>query len=91
MRHANPKAVTMLLSAFPEMDVAARAILQQTDQILIKTAKKGHAADVRESNIHHVPVVQTPRKRKHGSRGGPKNLPWPEGSSVRENGKWVKL
>jgi YesN/AraC family two-component response regulator len=36
MRHANPKAVTMLLSAFPEMDAAARAILSQTDQILVK-------------------------------------------------------
>jgi CheY-like chemotaxis protein len=36
MRHANPKAVTILLSAFPEMDAAAQAILLQADQILIK-------------------------------------------------------
>jgi YesN/AraC family two-component response regulator len=36
MRHANPKAITMLLSAFPEMDAASRAILLQLDQILIK-------------------------------------------------------
>ena len=36
MRHANPKAVTMLLSAFPEMDAASHAILQQADQILVK-------------------------------------------------------
>jgi CheY-like chemotaxis protein len=36
MRHANPKAVTMLLSAFPEMDAAANAILLQADQILVK-------------------------------------------------------
>ena len=36
MRHANPRAVTMLLSAFPEMDAAARAILMQADQILVK-------------------------------------------------------
>ena len=36
MRHAHPKAVTILLSAFPEMDVAARTILSQTDQILTK-------------------------------------------------------
>lgn len=39
MRHANPKAVTMLLSAFPEMDAAAQAILQQADQILVKPMK----------------------------------------------------
>ncbi len=36
MRHSNPKAITILLSAFPEMDAAARAILKQTDQILVK-------------------------------------------------------
>jgi YesN/AraC family two-component response regulator len=36
MRHSNPKAVTILLSAFPEMEAAAHAILQQTDQILVK-------------------------------------------------------
>src|ERR1700733_13929804 len=36
MRHANPEAVTLLLSAFPEMSAAANAILLQTDQILVK-------------------------------------------------------
>jgi CheY-like chemotaxis protein len=36
MRHANPKSVTILLSAFPEMNAAAQAILLQADQILIK-------------------------------------------------------
>jgi CheY-like chemotaxis protein len=36
MRHSNPKAVTMVLTGFPEMEVAARAILQQADQILVK-------------------------------------------------------
>jgi CheY-like chemotaxis protein len=36
MRHSSPKAITMLLSAFPEMDAAARAILKQTDQVLVK-------------------------------------------------------
>jgi CheY-like chemotaxis protein len=36
MRHSNPEAVTMVLSAFPEMDAAARAILTQTDQVLVK-------------------------------------------------------
>jgi DNA-binding response OmpR family regulator len=36
MRHANPKAVTMLLSAFPQMSAAAQAILLQADEILVK-------------------------------------------------------
>jgi CheY-like chemotaxis protein len=36
MRHANPAAVTLLLSAFPEMAAAAEAILKQADEILVK-------------------------------------------------------
>ena len=36
MRHANPSAVTLLFSAFPEMNAAAQAILLQADQILVK-------------------------------------------------------
>jgi DNA-binding response OmpR family regulator len=36
MHHANPRAVTMLLSAFPEMDAASHAIMLQADQILVK-------------------------------------------------------
>jgi YesN/AraC family two-component response regulator len=36
MRHVNPTTVTMLLSSFPEMEVAALAIRSQTDDILFK-------------------------------------------------------
>jgi CheY-like chemotaxis protein len=36
MRHANPQAVTLLLSAFPQMSAAVRAILLQTDEIMVK-------------------------------------------------------
>jgi DNA-binding response OmpR family regulator len=36
MRHSNPKAVTLILSGYPEMKAAAAAILLQTDEILTK-------------------------------------------------------
>lgn len=36
MRHSNPKAVTLVLSGFPEMSDAAAAILMQADEILVK-------------------------------------------------------
>src|SRR6476646_906729 len=36
MRHANPKAVTLLLSAFPAMHAAAHAIVLQADDVLVK-------------------------------------------------------
>jgi YesN/AraC family two-component response regulator len=41
MRHANPEAVTILLSSFPEMSAATQAILLQTDQILVKPVDIG--------------------------------------------------
>jgi CheY-like chemotaxis protein len=36
MRYLNPKAIAVLLTGFPEMDVAAQAILRQADEIMIK-------------------------------------------------------
>jgi DNA-binding response OmpR family regulator len=36
MRHSNPQAATLLLSAFPQMEAAAHAILRQADEILVK-------------------------------------------------------
>ena len=36
MRHANPKAVTLILSSYPAMKEAAEAILLQADDILLK-------------------------------------------------------
>jgi DNA-binding response OmpR family regulator len=39
MRHSHPQAITILLSAFPEMEAATKAILQQTDEILVKPMK----------------------------------------------------
>jgi DNA-binding response OmpR family regulator len=41
MRHANPKTVTIIFSAHPEMKAAAAAILAQTDNILVKPAAVG--------------------------------------------------
>jgi CheY-like chemotaxis protein len=36
MRHSNPRAVTLILSAFPEMKQATAAILRQADAVLVK-------------------------------------------------------
>jgi CheY-like chemotaxis protein len=36
MRHANPQAVTLLLTALPRMEAAAQALLMQVDEILLK-------------------------------------------------------
>src|SRR5579872_2078645 len=36
MRHANPHAVTLVYSGYPEMQAATAAILEQADEILLK-------------------------------------------------------
>ena len=36
MRHSNPKAVTFILSGYPEMGEAAKAIILQADEVLTK-------------------------------------------------------
>lgn len=46
MRHMNPKAVTILLSANPDMAKAAAAIRQQTDEILRKPVMVGDMVEV---------------------------------------------
>ncbi len=56
MRHANPKAVTLLLSAFPEMTAAANAILLQTDEILVKPMNVVALLQVIEQRLHDGPI-----------------------------------
>lgn len=59
MRNANPKAITLILSAYPEMNEAAAAILRQADEILVKPL----GAEL---------LVQTIRERMaQGARLGP--------------------
>lgn len=41
MRHANPRAVTLVLSANPDMAKATRAILRMVDEVLLKPVKAG--------------------------------------------------
>lgn len=45
MRHANPKAVTIVLSANPDMGKATAALLREADEILVKPAKAGSLVD----------------------------------------------
>jgi YesN/AraC family two-component response regulator len=59
MRHANPKAVTMLLTSFPEMDAAAQAILLQADEILVKPMNIPTLIDAIKQRI----AVGPPRSR----------------------------
>lgn len=59
MRHSNPKAVTLLLSAFPQMTAAANAILLQADEILVKPMKVATLLNVIEERL----VIGAPSAR----------------------------
>jgi CheY-like chemotaxis protein len=63
MRHANPKAVTLLLSAFPEMTAAAAAILQQADEILVKPIDLASLIQIIKERVnsgpHHKREIET--------------------------------
>jgi CheY-like chemotaxis protein len=56
MRHANPKAVTFLLSAFPQLAAAAQAILLQADEILIKPIDMTSLMNVIRKRVAMGPV-----------------------------------
>src|ERR1700731_4218041 len=55
MRHANPQAITLLLSAFPQMEAATKAILLQADEILVKPIHIGTLMDVITRRIESGP------------------------------------
>jgi CheY-like chemotaxis protein len=53
MRHANPHAVTILISANPQLAAAVQAILQQTDEILLKPLDVTLIADAIQRRVLH--------------------------------------
>ena len=65
MRHANPSAVTLLLSAFPQMEAATQAILLQADEILVKPMDLTSLVDV----IRHRMAIGPVRNREIESVG----------------------
>jgi DNA-binding response OmpR family regulator len=62
MRHSQPAALTMLLSAFPDVKSAMEAIILEADEIVVKPVEVKRLAElVRERLLIHKPV-QRPAK-----------------------------
>jgi len=64
MRHLNPDAIAILLTGFPEMDVAAQTILRQADEIMIKRSDFPALVESIKSRIasgsaHSQPKIET--------------------------------
>ena len=64
MRHLNPDAIAVLLTGFPEMDIAAQAILRQADEIMIKRSDPMEMIEaikrrIAEGTTHSRPKVES--------------------------------
>ncbi|MGD0796354.1 MAG: response regulator [Acidobacteriaceae bacterium] len=60
MRHANPKALTIILSANPDMSKAADTILKQPDEIIMKPVKGGAIVQVIRQRLAPPPPPPEP-------------------------------
>jgi DNA-binding response OmpR family regulator len=63
MRHANPRAVTLIFSGYPAMKEAAEAILSQTDGILVKPLAVETLVDTIRDWIKRGPTATTPLRQ----------------------------
>jgi DNA-binding response OmpR family regulator len=59
MRHTHPKAVTLVLSGYPELDEALSAIRLQADEILVKPLQIASLRETIREKLSH-PVVRRP-------------------------------
>jgi ActR/RegA family two-component response regulator len=56
LKHANPSAVTLLLSAFPQLEATAQAILLQADEILARPMDTASLVDALTHRVRIGPV-----------------------------------
>jgi len=64
MRHIQPKALTLLVSGYPDVKSAMDAILLEADEIIVKPFETRKLADlVHDKLLNHEPSVSTPKER----------------------------
>jgi len=56
LKHVNPSAVTLLLSAFPQLETTAQAILLQSDEILARPMDAAALVDILRHRVRIGPV-----------------------------------
>src|SRR6202041_3038054 len=64
MRHAQPDALTLLVSGYPDVKSAMDAILLEADDIIVKPFEAGKLAEmVHEKLLARKPSARTPKER----------------------------
>jgi DNA-binding response OmpR family regulator len=67
MRHIQPKALTLLVSGYPDVKSAMDAILLEADEIIVKPFETKTLGDlVRNKLLDQKPMVPTPKERVAG-------------------------
>ncbi len=67
MRHIQPKALTLLVSGYPDVKSAMDAILLEADEIIVKPFETKTLADlVHDKLVRPKPSVSTPKERVAG-------------------------
>jgi DNA-binding response OmpR family regulator len=67
MRHIQPKALTLLVSGYPDVKSAMDAILLEADEIIVKPFETKTLADlVHDKLLTRTPAVPTPKERVAG-------------------------
>src|ERR1022692_2828463 len=64
MRHTQPKALTLLVSGYPDVKSAMDAILLEADDIIVKPFEAGKLAEM----IHEKLLTRKPTTRMHKER-----------------------
>src|ERR1700726_2222261 len=64
MRHAQPDALTLLVSGYPDVKSAMDAILLEADDIIVKPFEAGKLAEmVRDKLVPRKPAAHAPKER----------------------------
>jgi DNA-binding response OmpR family regulator len=67
MRHIQPKALTLLVSGYPDVKSAMEAILLEADEIIVKPVETKTLADlVHDKLLTRTPAVPTPKEKVAG-------------------------
>jgi DNA-binding response OmpR family regulator len=67
MRHIQPKALTLLVSGYPDVKSAMEAILLEADEIIVKPFETRTLADLVHSKLlNRKPTIPTPKERVAG-------------------------
>jgi DNA-binding response OmpR family regulator len=67
MRHSQPKALTLLVSGYPDVKSSIDAILLEADEIIVKPFEIRKLADlVHDKLLTRTPAVPTPKERVAG-------------------------